>query len=243
MKLRLQISTQLSLLTLVCTVFISAGVASAAVTVAPGSSFTFDGVNGPLVESGAVPPNLGLSATPFAIDVGHNPPHSIPGLNDGVYGNANSWIGVTTRAIDLDNNGSTDVTSTFAALDLVGASPHLITSFAFGRSNRGDEFADRTSGDYFVQLTTLADPNVSTPDSDWATIGGINISSSDFGDTYRHSFTLNAPASATGIRIVTPGAGTAIDEIEVTAVPEPSAAVLALLGCLSFAFLRRRRRA
>ena len=243
MNQKLQISTQLPLLTLVFSIFIGAGAANAAVTVLEGSSFTWDGNDGPLVESGDVPANLGLSATPFAIDVGHNPPHAIPGLNDGIYGNSNSWIGVTTRPIDLNNDGTTDVDTTFAGLNFLGEAPHLITAFAFGRSNLGDEFADRTQGTYHVQVTTTPNPNVDTADADWSTIGSVEISTNDFGDTYRHLYNLDSPVSATGLRILTPGGGTAIDEIEVSVIPEPSSLVLALLGCLSFAFLGRRRRA
>ena len=192
-----------------------ASVVEAEVTVAVGSQFTWDGVDGPLVSSGIVPPNAataGNGAVAFAIDVGHSPPHSIPGLNNGRYGNADSWIGVQTRDIDV---GATVVNTTFAGIDFAGTAAINITSFAFGRSNKGDEFADRTQGDYYIQLTTTPDPDVNTPDDEWSTIGSINIPFNSFPNTYRHLYTLDAAVSATGIRIVTPTTGTCIDEIEV----------------------------
>ncbi|MCH8922358.1 MAG: PEP-CTERM sorting domain-containing protein [Planctomycetes bacterium] len=221
--------------------------ATATVTVLPGSSFTFDGIDGPLVPDGVVPPNLSTEpgATGFAIDTHPAAAHEIFHLNNGVYGNANSWLGVATRPINVDFDGVATVDVPFAGIDFAGADLHSISSFAFGRSNLGDEFADRTAGTYYVQTTTTPDPDVNTPDGDWTTIGGINISSSNFGDTYRHLYTLDAPLSATGLRVVTPGSGTAIDEIEIVGgpVPEPSTLVLAAIGSLSFLLRRRRRRA
>ena len=216
--------------------------ANAATTVGPGSQFTFDGVDGPLVPGGVVPDNLAHvsnGATAFAIDVGHSPPHAISGLNNGVYGNPDSWIGIATR--DIDVGGGNIVNTTFAGVDFAGTGPHRIASFAFGRSNLGDEFDDRTTGTYFVQLTLTADPDINTADGDWTTIGSIDISSNAFGDTYRHEYTMNSPLDATGIRIVTPGSGTAIDEIEVGVIPEPSTALFGLSGLLCLVLLRRRK--
>lgn len=223
-------------------VLCSIGSAGAAVTVGGGSQFTFDGVDGPLVPDGTVPANLANApgALSFAMDSGHQPTHDIPKLNDGVYGNSFSWIGVTTRAIDV---GGSVVDTTFAGIDFPGNNLHRISSFAFGRSNRGDEFADRTMGTYYVQLTVTPNPGVDTPDGDWTTIGSIDIDSNAFPNTYRHHYTLDSPMDATGLRIVTPGSGTAIDEIEVYPIPEPSGFILALSSLLSLVFLRRRRQA
>ncbi|MDA0814033.1 MAG: hypothetical protein O3C21_16785 [Verrucomicrobia bacterium] len=202
-------------LTLTLSVFSSlAVISSAEVEVLPDSSFTWDEIHGPIEESGIVPDNLSTEegATAFAIDVGHNPPHSIPGLNNGMYGNSNSWIGVESREIDI---GDDIVESTFAGIDFAGTGLYHITSFAFGRSNLGDEFADRTQGTYYVQVTETPDPDVDTPDEDWKTLGSLEISSSSFPDTYRHLYTLDSAVPATGLRVVTPGPGTCIDEIEV----------------------------
>ena len=189
--------------------------------VAAGSLFTWDGVHGPLVPSQIVPDNLALASNgslPIAIDSGHTPIHAVPKLNDGLYGNANSWIGLTARNIDV--GGGTTVNTTFAGIDFAGSSTYRIGSFAFGRSNKSEEFADRTQGEYFVQLTTTPDPDVDTPDGDWNTIGSINIPSNDFPNPSRHEYTLNSPQNATGIRIVTPY-GNAVDEIEVYGAAAP----------------------
>jgi hypothetical protein len=199
----------------------------AVVTVLPGSNFTWDGINGPLVPSGVVPNNLALAAngsTAFARDA-LVLPHTIAGLNNGVYGNSNSWIGATSQNIDVYNNGSLVLNTGFAGIALPAAAN--IGSFAFGRSNLGNEYADRTIGNYYVQTTQVASPNASTPDSAWTTIGSVNISTASFGDTYRHEFTLDAPVAATGMRVVVPGVGwsgltgTCIDEIELYAGTPP----------------------
>jgi len=195
----------------------NSGVANAEVTVQPGSMFTWDGIDGPLEESGVVPDNLSTEqgATAFAIDTGHNPPHTIPGLNNGEYGNSNSWIGVATAEIDVDGDGEGDVETTFAGIDFAGTDLHSVTSFAFGRSNLGNEFADRTQGTYYVQTTVTPDPDIDTPNADWSTVGSVEISSNSFPDTYRHLYTLDSAVPATGLRVVTPGPGTCIDEIEI----------------------------
>jgi hypothetical protein len=202
-------------LTLTLSVFSSlAVIAGAEVEVLPDSSFSWDEIHGPIEPSGIVPDNLSTEdgATAFAIDTGHNPPHTIPGLNNGEYGNSNSWIGVESREIDV---GDDIVESTFAGVDFAGTDLHNITSFAFGRSNLGDEFADRTQGTYYVQTTETPDPDVDTPDEEWSTLGGLEIFSNDFPNTYRHLYNLESAVPATGIRVVTPGPGTCIDEIEV----------------------------
>jgi len=198
-----------------------AGIAEAEVTVVAGSMFTWDGNHGPLVPDGTVSPNSSLEpgAVSFAMDSGHQPAHDIPKLNDGSYGNSFSWIGLVTR--DIDVGGGTIVNTTLAGIDFAGTNPINITSFSFGRSNRGDEFADRTTGTYYVQTTATPDPDISTPDGEWSTIGEINISSNSFPDTYRHLYNMDSAVAATGIRIVTPGSGTCIDEIEVYADGSP----------------------
>ena len=65
----------------------------------------------------------------------------------------------------------------------------------------------------------------------------------DMGWTYRE-YTLTAPADTTRLRFLSPistDGGAVIDDVSVTAVPEPAACAAALMG--TGALLRRRRRA
>ncbi|HEX2751096.1 MAG TPA: hypothetical protein VHM91_24015, partial [Verrucomicrobiales bacterium] len=81
--------------------------------------------------------NIGLTSTAFAKDLlggGSFPAHSIPHLNDGIYGNPNSWIG--------------DSESSFAGLNFNGS--FTVNHVAFGRDNTGG-FADRAGGTYLLQ--------------------------------------------------------------------------------------------
>lgn len=224
------------------------------ITVGSGSQFTWDGANGPASSSGVVPENIALSsngATAFAIDVlggGAYAAHQISHLNDGTYGNANSWIGQTSRVIDLGGTwGST--TQGFAGIEFQGSSS--ISSFAFSRDNLSQECNDRDNGTYYVQVTTVLQPDASTADSAWTTIGSIaNSGEGTWDGALRHKFNLNSPVTATGLRIVVPftgdqtfGGATAIDEIEVHGVPEPSTfllAVTSLIGLLAYVWRRRK---
>ena len=102
---------------------------------APGSSAVPWGMT--LVQSSgtngsAVPNNLALQSngsTAFAKDLlpGYTA-HSIPHLNDGVYGNSDSWIGNSSP--------------TFAGVAF--SSPQTIDEIAFGRDNTGDRIRTAT---------------------------------------------------------------------------------------------------
>tara|TARA_B110000116_G_C16785947_1_gene560885 strand:+ start:1762 stop:2199 length:438 start_codon:yes stop_codon:yes gene_type:complete len=83
-------------------------------------------------ESGDfAPDNLALTGTAFALDLINNgafrPSHDIPNLNDGIYGNGNSWIGNSLNSFCGINLGTTEMT---------------ISSIAFGRDNTGT-YSDR----------------------------------------------------------------------------------------------------
>jgi len=169
---------------------------------------------------GSPPMNLALQpgVTPFVIDsLAGYPIHDYLHLNDGVYGNANSWIG---------NSGSPG----YAGLRFGGL--FTISSIAFGRDNTGT-FSDRTLGLYTLQYTRVSSPGTSTTvtgnaDTGWATIGTLNYQNAGTGlfgnPSRRHRFTFT-PVDATGIRLLVPGtglsAGTDIDELEVNP-PETS---------------------
>lgn len=173
-------------------------------------------------------------ATPFAKDAlnffnGVSTIHTIPDINDGIYGNSDSWI------------GNSD--SSFAGVQLSG--PQTIFSFAVGRDNTGT-FADRAYSNYLAQYTTVANPDASTPDSSWTTIGAFWIDPNDPLRGLRHQFDFAPIAGVTGFRVITPGdginSGVAIDELEVYAIPEPTVLALASTVLLMGAARRRPRR-
>jgi hypothetical protein len=172
-----------------------------------------------------VPVNLATGATPFALDELSDFGHFLANVNDGRYGNPHSWIG----------NGATGTSGPFVGINL-GATPIAnIQSIAFGRSNvlsgdpcGGGVCTDRVTGLFQLQYTTVPNPDASTPDGSWLTIGSLNYGASDGpGTNYnaiwqRHRYNFD-PVSATGLRLMVPtsglGGGTAIDEIEIYDVP------------------------
>jgi hypothetical protein len=149
--------------------------------------------------------------------------HRAVNLNDGLYGNANSWI----------PNFVAGDPAPFAGINL--GRRRLVSSIAWGRDNGnvagdccGGTLTDRALGVYVLQVTTAPNPGAATPeacgpnpDSGWVTVGTINFKASNptlFNPHLRHRFDVSqsgAPIAATGIRIKVPNANSAIDEIEV----------------------------
>ena len=168
---------------------------------------------------GTPPMNLARQpgVTPFVIDsLAGYPIHDYLHLNDGVYGNSNSWIG---------NSGSPG----YAGLRF--GSLQTLTGIAFGRDNLG-VYTDRTLGLYTLQYTRVSTPGPATtvtgdPDTGWTTLGTLNYQSAGTGfftnPSRRHRFTFT-PVQATGLRLLVPGTGigpgTCLDELEVNP-PEP----------------------
>ena len=166
-------------------------------------------------------------ATPFtSSDLGPAigvPFHRAVNLNDGLYGNANSWI---PNFIGGD-------AAPFGGINF--GRRLLLRSVAWGRDNGnvagdccGGTLTDRVLGVYVLQVTTVPDPGVTTPDacgpnpdSGWVTVGTINYKANDptyFNSHLRHRFDLTQggnPVPATGIRIKVPNANSDLDEIEV----------------------------
>jgi hypothetical protein len=170
-----------------------------------------------LVEQGGsfAPQNLARlpESKPFASSCLVHPLHQIEHLNDGSYGNSRSWI-------------ADGVGQQFAGISLGGK--YVIDSFAFGRDNGGDltaerpdPLADRCAGTYMLQVTTVENPNEQTPDSDWREVGTIehpdrevDIAIGRFKPYARHRYRFR-PMEATAVRLIVPGPGVAIDELEV----------------------------
>jgi hypothetical protein len=158
--------------------------------------------------------------------------HVIADLNDGSYGNYNSWIG-------------SNADPTPAAWVIL---PQVIemTSFAFGRDNGrsnvgGVAFMDRYAGDYLISITADAG-------NTWTHVGTITLPATN-NDTYtgwlRHEFQISSTGEQTlvanGIRIQT-APGIAIDEIEVYGIPEPGyLGLLIAVGALCLRFRNRIR--
>ncbi len=199
--------------------------------------------------------NLASGATAIGQDE-YGVPHFIANINDGLYGNAHSWLGGNQGDVYFESDSNSWVGVSFAA-------PQTIASFAFGRDNTG-VFGDRAGGPYLIQVDQ---------GGGFTSVGVLHYGSNITVDTaaVRNLFNLTTPltgvlqfriaATAEAYRysgndeesgdpifgfFVT---GQAIDELELystpaTAIPEPSAfAALAGMGSLGLAALRRRRRA
>lgn len=152
--------------------------------------------------------NIARRGTAFAKDTifgASLPSHQVAGLNDGIYGNANSWIG--------DSAGS------FCGIAFGGS--RTIGRVAFGRDNTG-MFNDRASGGYLLQYTTVPTPDGTTPDASWTTIGPVFQAGTEPERGLRHEYSF-APVTATAIRLVVPGVDVGsfacIDELEVYLAP------------------------
>ena len=158
--------------------------------------------------------------------------HITENLNDGFYGNANSWIGG-------DNNPHSPIQ--FAGIRF--PEPILVNSVAWGRDNGNDvsdacggQCTDRVTGTYNLQFTTIDNAGPDTqetadPRTGWASMAFVTYRSNQdevpgrgFTNYLRHEYLtrfLGEPVEATAIRIIVPrtglSRGTAIDEIEVYA--------------------------
>ena len=213
------------------------------ITNAPGLALTWDGNDGQFNNSavGAAPPaNRALASagtTPFtSSDLGpvlSIPFHRAVNLNDGLYGNANSWI-------SANGVGGTSDPDPFAGLSFGGTV--LVTNIAWGRDNGnvagdccGGTLTDRSLDTYRLQYTAAPTPDATTPDTgdaatgweDVATVTYAGAAPSFFTPSLRHRFDVaagGAPLQATGLRIKVGSGNTDIDEIEVnTATTAPAA--------------------
>ncbi|MEX2187214.1 MAG: lamin tail domain-containing protein [Pirellulales bacterium] len=148
--------------------------------------------------------------------------HLITNINDGRYGNSNSWlanfpVGDPNPYIGLNFGGTLS-----------------LSSIAWGRDNGntvtdacGGTCMDRSLGVYTIQVTNVANPGTATTETGddatgWETIGTLTYSNSGGGFTpyLRHRYTLaqnGSPIQATGLRIKVSDQNIAIDEIELNA--------------------------
>ena len=142
--------------------------------------------------------------------------HSAAYLNDGFYGNGASWV--------------SDASNSFVTLDL--SQVQSVASVKIGRDRLGG-FDDRDPGQFTI--ATSLDNSVYTTLFSSSALGYNGTI--DGAQTLRATFA--SPVSSRYVRLTFANAGTAIDEIEVQAVPEPASLAAVALGGL--AMLRRRR--
>ncbi len=160
-----------------------------------------------VATGGPVPQNVARGKTAFAKDVVPVAPHTVANVNDGIYGNANSWIA--------------DTTDSFVGINL--GAPTLIDRVAFGRDHTGVQ-TSRVQGTYFLQYTTVANPGAATPDASWQTIATLVYPGTISNPARRHLYGFRA-VTATGFRLKTVapsgGFGVGIDELELYSPATP----------------------
>lgn len=194
----------------------------------PGFAITWDGNNAGFssTEPGTGPTNNAALAANGTVPFGSSEldfgVHFIPNVNDGLYGNASSWI--------ANFAGTPPDTNPFIGLAF-GKSVG-IESIAWGRDNLG-QYADRCVGVYTLQVTRVAAPGVDTAETGdaatgWVTIGTVEYKAGtdnrDFTAARRHRFDVAAGGSsipATGLRIKISDNNMDLDEIEVNPGPDP----------------------
>ncbi|MFO1514016.1 MAG: LamG domain-containing protein [Verrucomicrobiota bacterium] len=206
-------SLGVGLLTLAC---VPVAQAQPIISNAPGYVITWDGDNGVNANSPNVPVNIAsASQGAVAFASGQLGPeigaawHYATNLNDGFYGNTNSWIG-----------GTSDPTPWFAGIHLTNAT--VLSGIAWGRDNTGAS-QDRWLGTYTLQISTNA--TFTTNAADWITLGTITYTNSaiGFAPWLRHRYQVASATGgvvvAAGVRLLVPDSGlsatgTAIDELE-----------------------------
>lgn len=199
---------------------------------AEGFTIVWDGNNGDYGTTNSparVPANdalAGAGAVAFgSTEVGLDT-HFITNINDGLYGNAHSWIADFVNGDEEPWVGVRFVTSV------------MVSSVAWGRDNGdvagdccGGTLTDRAAGAYTLEYTQVADAGVDTvstddPTTGWATIGRIEYrggGTAAFQQYLRHEFVVSrdgAPISATAVRLRVPDSSIAIDELEVNTRPQ-----------------------
>jgi hypothetical protein len=168
------------------------------------------------------PDNAALTGTAFAADdpSAFPVPHVVTNLNDGFYGNTSAYL-----------NGRSGLFMGIALPAEVS-----LAAVAWGRDNGtpegaspgdccGGQLTDRAVGLYTLQVTTVSNPDASTPDIEWITLATLNYGGAEdhapgggFTPWLRHQYAISSaegdPIAATGVRILVPVTGVAIDEIE-----------------------------
>ncbi|GEP45446.1 HYR domain-containing protein [Brevifollis gellanilyticus] len=150
--------------------------------------------------------NLAAGAPVFSSDF--TPGHEHALLNNGTYGDSSSWT-------PYFSFGSVGIN--------FGATPVPISRVAFGRDNTG-VVTDRWQAIYYLQFTTVPNPNLMTPDEAWTLLGTIDYTTIPQTGLFSHPARRHVwsffPVLATGFRIFATSYGgsvgnyVAIDELE-----------------------------
>ena len=175
--------------------------------------------------------SVAFGSSEFGADV-----HLIAHINDGRYGNSRSWIARFTDPVDPDP---------FIGVRFPGLLE--LRSIAWSRDNGdatdccGGELTDRAVGTYTLQVTTVALPDLNTPeagtpDQGWVTLGTVTYTGQEdsrFRPHLRHRFEVRAngqPIPATGLRVKVSDPGMAMDELEVNVGLADEGEALSLVG-------------
>jgi hypothetical protein len=152
--------------------------------------------------------------------------HFITNINDGLYGNAHSWIADFAAAADPNPSIGVSFGHTVP-----------VQTIAWGRDNGdvagdccGGTLTDRAAGTYTIQFTEVPNPDNNTvetgdPATGWATIGRLQYrggGSATFRHHLRHEYRVSqngAAINATGIRLGISSNQMAVDELEVNSLP------------------------
>lgn len=219
----------------------SSASAQLTITSEVGFEVSWNGNDGEFFDNVSVPApapqNVARTGTAFAADDPSSfpDPHRVMNLNDGFYGNTSSHINGT--------GGLFMGIALPAEVNLAGA--------AWGRDNGtpeggapgdccGGQLTDRAVGTYTLQVTTVPSPDATTLDADWVTLATLNYGPAEdnepgggFTPWLRHQFAISTdagePIPATGLRILLPDTGVAIDEIEMYVAGDVAIPVLPTL--------------
>jgi eukaryotic-like serine/threonine-protein kinase len=225
--------------------------ASAPVTERPPRDFVFpatgftlqwDGRDGDYYSASADagPPENDALASKGALAIGSSELalkdlHYIRHINDGRYGNNNSWISASGLGSGPD---------IAPWIGVVFPKPIAVRAIAWGRDNGNDseiqitdiatgastvrkQFTDRALGAYTIQVTRVGNPSQETRETGdaatgWQTIGVVQYPPSqedlEFSPWLRHQFNIaenDQPVLATAVRIALSNPSICIDELEV----------------------------
>jgi len=148
--------------------------------------------------SGSLPGYCDNTQAGAGVSFGGNGIHCFDNINDGQYGNSQSWI--------PNQNGG----QLFVGIAFDGIRSFSSFSLARDQGGEGHTYADRTGGSYELQYTAVANPTHTTPDAEWCSAGTFTRNTH-----LRMGFQLSEPVHATGVRLVVSDSAACIDELEV----------------------------